>query len=554
MSPSGQDILKYRLYEEQGCKCAYSLKPFDLNKLFEPNYTQIDHIIPYSKCFDDSMNNKVLVFTKENQEKRNRLPYEYFGHNEERWHEFENYVLSQYKTNRAKAERLLKKKFTEEEEKDWKSRNLNDTKYISAFVYNLIKDNLLFAGGGNKKKVTAVNGRITSYLRKMWGLNKIREEGDKHHAMDAAVIACVTDGMIHKITQFNYGKECLFRTSGFFTNADGEILTEEEYDKEFGKKMAQPYNCFSKELEYRLEKDPKYFTEFFVKQDYTDEEIDGLKPVFVSRRVSKKAKGQIHDATIRSAREFENGKVISRVPLTKLKLAKDKDGNLFIKNYYKPEDDKLLYNKLLTRLIEYDGNAEIAFKEPVYKPKSDGTDGPLVKKVKIIENATTGFVLNKVKGVTDNGEMIRIDVFSKDGKYYAVPVYVKDFYTGKLPNKAVVANKPYSEWKEVDGSYEFLFSLYKNDLVYIRHRKGLELTKTNSSNKDDKIIFKEGHLYYNSFKISSGTVKLFTIDNSYEIQSAGILTLEKFQKCSADYFGNIDFIGKEKRQGLNGVR
>ena len=550
LSPNGQDILKYRLYCEQGGKCVYSQKALDISKLFEPNYTQIDHIIPYSRSFDDSMNNKVLVLTEENQNKRNRLPFEYFGGDVEKWERFETYVKSQYKINRAKMERLLKKKFTEEDSKDWKERNLNDTKYISRFVYNLIKDNLLFAESKNKKKVHSINGRITSYMRKMWGLNKIREEGDKHHAMDAAVIACVTDGMIQRVIQFNKGKEYLVKSGGKYINVDGEVFTEEQYEEEFGKKMQQPYNAFSKELEYRLGRDPKNFTEFFVKQNYTDEEIDSLKPVFVSRMVSKKKKGQMHDATIKSARDFDKGEVVSKVSLTKLKLAKDGEGKDCIKDYYRPQDDLLLYNKLLSLLKVNGGKAEEAFKETVYKPKSDGTDGAPVKKVKVVEKSTSGFVLDKVNGVAGNGNMIRIDVFTKDGKYYAVPVYVKDAYAGKLPNKAVVAKKPYGEWIEMDDSFEFLFSLYKNDLIYVKHKSGLILTKTNSNNKDDTITVKEGFLYYNSLNINSGGVMLFNIDNSYEIGGCGIKTLEKLEKCEADYFGNIRFVEKEKREGL----
>ncbi len=35
---------------------------------------KIDHIYPYSRSFDDSYMNKVLVFTKQNQEKLNKTP------------------------------------------------------------------------------------------------------------------------------------------------------------------------------------------------------------------------------------------------------------------------------------------------------------------------------------------------------------------------------------------------------------------------------------------------------------------------------------------------
>ena len=39
-------------------------------------------------------------------------------------------------------------------------------------------------------------GSLTDYLRHQWGLVKNRDESDKHHAQDAIVIACATQGMV----------------------------------------------------------------------------------------------------------------------------------------------------------------------------------------------------------------------------------------------------------------------------------------------------------------------------------------------------------------------
>ena len=72
--PNGYDLLKWRLYREQGGKCAYSLDHIDTTRLFEPGYAEIDHATPYSRCFDDSRANKVLVLGQQNQLKRNRTP------------------------------------------------------------------------------------------------------------------------------------------------------------------------------------------------------------------------------------------------------------------------------------------------------------------------------------------------------------------------------------------------------------------------------------------------------------------------------------------------
>lgn len=46
---------------------------------------KIDHIYPYSRSFDDSYMNKVLVFTKQNQEKLNKTPFKAFGNDSAKW-------------------------------------------------------------------------------------------------------------------------------------------------------------------------------------------------------------------------------------------------------------------------------------------------------------------------------------------------------------------------------------------------------------------------------------------------------------------------------------
>lgn len=548
VSPTGKDILVYRLCEEQGGKCAYSLKPIDKSRLFEPNYVQVDHIVPYSKSFDDSFNNKVLVLTKENQDKRNRLPYEYFGGDENKWQAYENFVLAQYRGNRAKTQRLLKKKFTEEDAKAWKERNLNDTKYITSVVHGIIKDHLLFKSSSlsQKKKVIDLNGKITSYLRKVWGLNKVREDGDKHHALDATVIACVTDGLIQKITKFHQNKERFIKSGGNYTDYEtGEIITEQVFLKELGGMVKQPYEGFSKELTFRLANDPKYYLDFFIKQGYSDQDIDALSPIFVSRMSRKKKTGSIHKATIRSAKHYdEQGIVVTRVSLKKLSLNKEKTE---IVGYYRKEDDKLLYQKLLSTLIAFGGDAEKAFENPVYKPKSDGTNGNIVRSVKIAEKQSLGVKLTKNKGFAANDSMYRIDVFSKNGKYYAIPVYMSDVYINRLPNKAVVSGKLYEEWQEIDNTFEFLYSLYYNDAVYISHKNGIKFTKTNSNNKDDVITLTEGYFYFVGININTGAINLIFADNSYVAKSVGLKTLQRIEKLSVDYLGNILPAPKENR-------
>ena len=69
LSPTGQDLVKYRLWKEQDGVCAYSLQRLDVEQLFEPGYVDVDHIVPYSLSFDDRRSNKVLVLSSENRQR-----------------------------------------------------------------------------------------------------------------------------------------------------------------------------------------------------------------------------------------------------------------------------------------------------------------------------------------------------------------------------------------------------------------------------------------------------------------------------------------------------
>lgn len=545
-NPTGLDIVKLKLWKEQNEFCPYSLEKLDITRLFEPGYVDVDHIIPYSISFDDSYKNKILVKSEENRQKGNRIPYAYFGKDEQRWHNFEQFIATNIR-DYHKRERLLKKEITKDDEENFKERNLNDTKYISRFIYNLINDVLEFAPSEkyNKKRVMAVNGSITYYMRKCWGLNKDRNENDLHHAQDAVVIACTSDGMIQKITRYSKGRELLFAKSTsknlieILDAETGELkkVDKIQYDKDFGIKFPQPWEGFKEELFIRLSSNPMNYLSKLVQlgYDYNNE----VKPIFVSRMPKRKNKGSGHKDTIRSAKALDKNLVITKTDIRNLTLDKDDE----IKGYYNPQDDILLYNALKQQLKKFNGDGEKAFESSFYKPKADGTNGNPVKKIQIYEKVSLGVVLNNINGYAANGSMVRIDVFKKDG-FYFVPIYTADTLKLKLPNKAVVANKPYSEWKEMDNSFEFLFSLYPNDLVKIKHKSGINATKSNGG----KVKINDVFLYYNKAGINTGGLDFVTHDKDYEIVNLGLKTLESIEKYQVDVLGNISKVKGEKRQ------
>ena len=99
-NPTGQDIVKYRLWEEQGGICLYSGEKIDINDLFsQGGGYDVDHILPYSITFDDSYRNKVLVKASENRQKGNRTPYEYIMSDKgvDAWNRYETLIKNTVK-------------------------------------------------------------------------------------------------------------------------------------------------------------------------------------------------------------------------------------------------------------------------------------------------------------------------------------------------------------------------------------------------------------------------------------------------------------------------
>jgi len=528
----GQDLVKYRLWKEQDGRSAYNGKPIEIERLLEPGYAEVDHIIPYSISFDDRRSNKVLVFAYENREKGNRLPLQYLeGKAREDFIVRTETTVKQYR----KKQNLLKEKNTEETA-EFRQRNLTDTQYLAVLLYNFITDHLEFAEGTEfgKRRVFTVNGAITSFLRKRWGLTKVREDGDLHHALDATVIACTTNRMIQLI-------------SGYYARIEGT-----PYLSKKGKELfPQPWDHFRDDLVLRLSDTITPESLYLVNPVfYHSFGAENIKPVMVSRMPRHKVTGQAHKETLKGTKALKDGYLTTKKSLRDLKLNKDGE----IADYYNPESDLLLYHALKEQLQKHSGDGKKAFPEGshFYKPKSDGTPGPEVRKVKLIEKSTLNVSLNDGTAFADNGSMVRIDVFRvPEEGYYFVPVYVADTKKKQLPSKAVIAGKPYSKWKEMDDK-DFIFSIYPNDLLFFEHNKGINWSvKHKNSTLPNQKEATELFGYYIKAGIATATISIINHDNSYMLSSLGIKTLKSLKKFQIDILGNISEVKHERRTGFN---
>lgn len=402
--PSAKELLKFRLWQEQNGDCVYSGDKIRPQHLMDDLATQVDHILPYNRSLDDSLNNKVLCFTKENQEKGNKTPFEYMGADAEsaRWKNFVGRMDGLKNLKYVKKNRLTKTNFDENSENAFKDRNKNDTSYISKFVKNYIEAHVEFKESKMNRHVFTMNGMLTSQLRYKWGVGDKNRETHLHHAEDAIILAFSTQKQVKKLSDVSKDRE------GFSYKNKEEKAKHLKFEppmEEFGTKVQESVNN-----------------------------------IFVSHMPRRKVGGAAHKETIYS---------------------KDTKKGIFEVN----------------------------------------------------------------KGLAENGEVKRIDVFEKAEKYHFVYLYTYDFVKKDIKNVTI-------KDKQIDDSYRFLFSIFKNDLIEV----GL---------KDKNII---GYL---RFAEGDGRFHLLPhfhaeLDKKLDRHSIGSASFIK--KYSVDALGNYVEVKSEKRQ------
>ena len=215
----GRDLAMVKLYREQGGKDPYTGSGIDFRRMLEEHgYAEIDHILPISRTCDDSQTNKVLCLTKSNRDKSNRSPFEWMASGEDSapdWGEFCG-RMERWAKN-CEPRRYARKKLANltcenlaERAGDFIDRNLNDTRYMSAALAKWLRECLPFPKDDHEH-VFCVAGGATALMRGVWGVGITGPDGrknrddDRHHAVDAAVIACCTPGIVKNVALVNEG-------------------------------------------------------------------------------------------------------------------------------------------------------------------------------------------------------------------------------------------------------------------------------------------------------------------------------------------------------------
>ena len=208
--PSTSDREKLRYYKELQRKntaaaCPYCGKNICAGELFSGDI-EVEHILPFSRTLDDGRNNKTLAHRSCNQYKREKSPYEAFGHSPEEfnWQDILGRIENLPRAKQWRFQQDAMERF-ENEESGFIQRQLTDNAYIA----RVSRRYLTAICPANS--VWAVNGKQTAILRRKWNLNSIlskdsREKNrsdHRHHAVDAAVIGLIDRSLVKKIADAN---------------------------------------------------------------------------------------------------------------------------------------------------------------------------------------------------------------------------------------------------------------------------------------------------------------------------------------------------------------
>lgn len=475
---------KIRLWHQQGERCLYTGKTISIHDLINnPNQFEIDHILPLSITFDDSLANKVLVYATANQEKGQRTPYQALDSMDDAWsfRELKAFVRESKTLSNKKKEYLL----TEEDiskfdvRKKFIERNLVDTRYASRVVLNALQEH--FRAHKIDTKVSVVRGQFTSQLRRHWGIEKTRDTYH-HHAVDALIIAASSQLNLwkkQKNTLVNYSENQLLDIE------TGELISDDEYKESVFK---APY---------------QHFVDTLKSKEFEDS-------ILFSYQVDSKFNRKISDATIYATRKAKLDKEKKEYTYTLGKIkdiyalgikTPSKTGFYkFLDLYKKDKSQFLMYQKdrktwdeVIEKILEQyrpfkekDKNGkEVDFNPfekyrigngPIRKYSRKG-NGPEIKSLKYYDNLLGRFVditpsesKNPVALLSLNPWRTDVYYNTETRKYeflglkYADLCFEKGGYYG-------ISKVKYNKIREKEGigkNSEFKFTLYKNDLILIK--------------------------------------------------------------------------------------
>ena len=244
------------LYYLQNGRDMYTGKPLEINQL--SNY-DIDHIIPQAFIKDDSLDNRVLTSSKENRGKSDNVPsLEVVEKMKTFWQQLlDSKLISERKFNNlTKAERE-RDGLNELDKVGFIKRQLVETRQITKHVAQILdaRFNKEVTEKDKKNrtvKIITLKSNLVSNFRKEFGLYKVREINDYHHAHDAYLNAVLAKAILKKYPklepEFVYGDYQKYDLKRYISRSRDSKEVEKATEKYFF--YSNLLNFFKEEVHY----------------------------------------------------------------------------------------------------------------------------------------------------------------------------------------------------------------------------------------------------------------------------------------------------------------
>lgn len=234
----------------------YTGKPLEINQL--SNY-DIDHIIPQAFIKDDSLDNRVLTSSKDNRGKSDNVPsLEVVEKMKAFWQQLlDSKLISERKFNNlTKAERE-RGGLNELDKVGFIKRQLVETrqitKHVAQFLDARFNKEVTEKDKNNRNvKIITLKSNLVSNFRKEFGLYKVREINDYHHAHDAYLNAVLAKAILKKYPklepEFVYGDYQKYDLKRYISRSRDPKEVEKATQKYFF--YSNLLNFFKEEVHY----------------------------------------------------------------------------------------------------------------------------------------------------------------------------------------------------------------------------------------------------------------------------------------------------------------
>ena len=558
---------KYKLWLEQKHISPYTGQIISLENLFTDNY-EIEHIIPQSRFFDDSLSNKVVCESIVNKApyKDRQLGLEFIKNQGGRIvkelskenktikifteEQYRTFIKEHYSNNPEKTKKLLLEEIPEK----MVARQMNDTRYISKFISEILSKIVRSDEqdeGVHSKNVILCTGKITSILRQDWGLNDIWDNlilprfeqmnnllqkekftiysiekqkkipvvpindqfksfqkkriDHRHHALDAIIIACVTGEHINYINNqhaLEKGKDKKEKQKEH--DKLREKLCIKKYNKgseeNYSWIFKKPWDTFTQEVQAALEGIVVSFkqnlrvinkaTNYY--ERWVEENGKYIKKMVKQEGTNWAIRKPLHEETISGKIYLDREKITKNDILTATR--KTVDSSFDEKRIKKITDTEI--QKILLNYLKYKGSPEIAF-------SPEGLE-ELNKNLSIYNDGKPHKPIYKVR-IYEKGSG-RFVLGEKGRKYKKYVQGAPNLYFGiyQGANKRSFATIPLNEVIERqkqgrssvpeynEKGDPLLFSLSPNDLVYVPVEGEIieDIDFQNLSNEQKERIYK----------------------------------------------------------------